>query len=94
MLRVPLSYADESESSCGGGEGEGEGEGEAEDGDAEGAVCVRLAAGADGRFGFNVRGGGGAPVLVSRVAPRTRAMLQEGDQVNFELVDRLPKMRY
>ncbi|XP_013144040.1 PREDICTED: tyrosine-protein phosphatase non-receptor type 4 isoform X2 [Papilio polytes] len=81
VLRVPLSYADESESSCGGGEGEGEGEGEAEDGDAEGAVCVRLAAGADGRFGFNVRGGGGAPVLVSRVAPRTRAMLQEGDQV-------------
>ncbi|CAK1580006.1 unnamed protein product [Parnassius mnemosyne] len=67
-LRVPLSYADESESSecaeCGGGE-----------------VPVRLAAGADGRFGFNVRGGGGAPVLVSRVAPRARSTLQEGDQV-------------
>ncbi|KPJ20419.1 Tyrosine-protein phosphatase non-receptor type 3 [Papilio machaon] len=79
VLRVPLSYADESESSsCGGGEGVCEGEGE---GGAGGAVCVQLAAGADGRFGFNVRGGGGAPVLVSRVAPRTRAMLQEGDQV-------------
>ncbi|KPI99310.1 Tyrosine-protein phosphatase non-receptor type 3 [Papilio xuthus] len=79
VLRVPLSYADESESSsCGGGEGVCEGEGE---GGAGGAVCVRLAAGADGRFGFNVRGGGNAPVLVSRVAPRTRAMLQEGDQV-------------
>ncbi|CAH2048463.1 unnamed protein product, partial [Iphiclides podalirius] len=65
VLRVPLSYADESESSeC-----------------AEGEVAVRLAAGADGRFGFNVRGGGGAPVLVSRVAPRTRSLLQEGDQV-------------
>ncbi|XP_068633737.1 tyrosine-protein phosphatase non-receptor type 4 [Battus philenor] len=65
VLRVPLSYVDESESSeC-----------------AEGEVAVRLSAGADGRFGFNVRGGGGAPVLVSRVAPRTRALLQEGDQV-------------
>ncbi|CAG4940721.1 unnamed protein product [Parnassius apollo] len=66
-LRVPLSYADESESS--------------ESAECGGEVPVRLAAGADGRFGFNVRGGGGAPVLVSRVAPRARSTLQEGDQV-------------
>ncbi|XP_045498055.1 tyrosine-protein phosphatase non-receptor type 4 isoform X2 [Colias croceus] len=70
-LRVPLSYVDESES-----------ESPSQEGEPEGAVCVRLSAGPDGRFGFNVRGGGGgAPVLVSRVAPRTRAHLQEGDQV-------------
>ncbi|KAL0839046.1 hypothetical protein ABMA28_017033 [Loxostege sticticalis] len=66
-LRVPLSYVDESDSGS--------------EPAAEEAVCVRLAAGADGRFGFNVRGGGGGPVLVSRVAPRTRVQLQEGDQV-------------
>ncbi|XP_049873444.1 tyrosine-protein phosphatase non-receptor type 4 [Pectinophora gossypiella] len=65
-LRVPLPYVDESSSS---------------EGAADEAVVVRLAAGGDGRFGFNVRGGGGAPVLVSRVAPATRPMLQEGDQV-------------
>ncbi|XP_038210063.1 tyrosine-protein phosphatase non-receptor type 4 [Zerene cesonia] len=74
-LRVPLSYVDESES-----------ESPSQEGEPEGAVCVRLSAGPDGRFGFNVRGGGaglggGAPVLVSRVAPRTRPHLQEGDQV-------------
>ncbi|XP_050675740.1 tyrosine-protein phosphatase non-receptor type 4 isoform X2 [Leptidea sinapis] len=71
-LRVPLSYVDESESESP----------EPEPDAVEGAVCVRLAAGADGRFGFNVRGGGNnTAVLVSRVAPRTRAHLQEGDQV-------------
>ncbi|XP_047511410.1 tyrosine-protein phosphatase non-receptor type 4 isoform X1 [Pieris napi] len=70
-LRVPLSYVDESES-----ESAAEPEQDSE------AVCVRLSAGPDGRFGFNVRGGGNnTPVLVSRVAPRTRAHLQEGDQV-------------
>ena len=47
-------------------------------------MSVRLSAGPDGRFGFNVRGGGnGTPVLVSRVAPRTRVHLQEGDQVGI-----------
>ncbi|XP_028162060.1 tyrosine-protein phosphatase non-receptor type 4-like [Ostrinia furnacalis] len=66
-LRVPLSYVDESDTGS--------------EAPAEEAVCIRLAAGPDGRFGFNVRGGGGAPVLVSRVAPRTRVQLQEGDQV-------------
>ncbi|CAK1556438.1 unnamed protein product [Leptosia nina] len=72
-LRVPLSYVDESES---------ESPAEPEPDATEGAVCVRLTAGPDGRFGFNVRGGGNnTPVLVSRVAPRTRAHLQEGDQV-------------
>lgn len=51
-------------------------------GDTEcGGVKVRLEPGADGLFGFNVRGGGGAAVLVSRVASRTRLQLQEGDQV-------------
>ncbi|XP_022117971.2 tyrosine-protein phosphatase non-receptor type 4 isoform X2 [Pieris rapae] len=70
-LRVPLSYVDESES-----------ESAAEPEQDNEAVCVRLSAGPDGRFGFNVRGGGNnTPVLVSRVAPRTRAHLQEGDQV-------------
>ncbi|XP_041978945.1 tyrosine-protein phosphatase non-receptor type 4 isoform X2 [Aricia agestis] len=53
---------------------ESESEAEAE------ATCVRLSAGPDGRFGFNVRGAGGA-VIVSLVAPRTRPHLQEGDQV-------------
>lgn len=47
------------------------------------SVVIRLQAGSDGRFGFNVRGGGGGPVLVSRVAPRTRVQLQEGDQVSW-----------
>ncbi|VVD05870.1 unnamed protein product [Leptidea sinapis] len=47
-LRVPLSYVDESESESP----------EPEPDAVEGAVCVRLAAGPDGRFGFNVRGGG------------------------------------
>ncbi|XP_052757634.1 tyrosine-protein phosphatase non-receptor type 4 isoform X1 [Galleria mellonella] len=86
-LRVPLSYVDESESSEGGSgagvcEAEGGGGAGPEEAGGEGGdeVCVRLAAGPDGRFGFNVRGGGGAPVLVSRVAPR-RPQLQEGDQV-------------
>ncbi|XP_072949032.1 tyrosine-protein phosphatase non-receptor type 4 [Epargyreus clarus] len=78
LSRVPLSYVDASES---GSEEEAEASPGAGAGAGEGAVAVRLAAGADGRFGFNVRGGGGAPVLVSRVAPRTRAHLQEGDQV-------------
>lgn len=64
-LRVPLSYVDESESGS----------------EAGADVCVRLTAGADGRFGFNVRGGGNAPVLVSRVASNTRSQLHEGDQV-------------
>ncbi|KAM3962626.1 LOW QUALITY PROTEIN: protein tyrosine phosphatase Meg [Aphomia sociella] len=79
-LRVPLSYVDESESSEGGADvcGEGVGAGAAAGGEGD-EVRVQLAAGADGRFGFNVRGGG-APVLVSRVAPR-RPQLQEGDQV-------------
>ncbi|CAH2096440.1 unnamed protein product [Euphydryas editha] len=96
-LRVPLTYVDESESESApervdddeNGDGDGDGDG---GGEPEGVVCVRLSAGADGRFGFNVRGGGGAgggaggggggaPVLVSRVAPRTRTYLQEGDQV-------------
>ncbi|KAG6439460.1 hypothetical protein O3G_MSEX000791, partial [Manduca sexta] len=68
VLRIPFPYVDESESCSDGGEAEG---GEARS--AEGSVCsagggvvVRLRAGADGLFGFNVRGGGGAPVLVSR----------------------------
>ncbi|XP_061715774.1 tyrosine-protein phosphatase non-receptor type 4 [Cydia pomonella] len=65
-LRVPLSYADDSDTAS-----------EV----ADQTVRVRLSAGADGRFGFNVRGGGGAPVLVSRVAPRSHPQLQEGDQV-------------
>ncbi|CAH4027088.1 unnamed protein product [Pieris brassicae] len=70
-LRVPLSYVDESES-----------ESAAEPEQDSQAVFVRLSAGPDGRFGFNVRGGGNnTPVLVSRVAPRTRVHLQEGDQV-------------
>ncbi|CAH0715739.1 unnamed protein product, partial [Brenthis ino] len=75
-LRVPLTYVDESES-------ESAPERNEEDTEAhEGAVCIRLSAGPDGRFGFNVRGGGNnTPVLVSRVAARTRTQLQEGDQV-------------
>ncbi|XP_073955842.1 protein tyrosine phosphatase Meg [Choristoneura fumiferana] len=64
-LRVPLSYADDTDTASEG----------------EQTVRVRLSAGADGRFGFNVRGGGGAPVLVSRVAPSALSQLQEGDQV-------------
>lgn len=85
FVRIPLTYVDESES-CSDGEGrgaagdEGGGAGGA-GGGGEDAVCIRLAPGADGLFGFNVRGGGAAPVLVSRVAPRTRKHLQEGDQV-------------
>ncbi|XP_053609653.1 tyrosine-protein phosphatase non-receptor type 4 [Plodia interpunctella] len=67
VLRVPLSYVDESSSASEAG--------------VEESVCVRLRPGPDGRFGFNVRGGGGAPVLVSRAAPATRPHLQEGDQV-------------
>ncbi|KAJ0176787.1 hypothetical protein K1T71_007966 [Dendrolimus kikuchii] len=69
VLRIPLSYVDESESGSESAQEE--------------AVTVRLAPGPDGLFGFNVRGGGGggAPVLVSRVAARTRSQLQEGDQV-------------
>ncbi|XP_034831989.1 tyrosine-protein phosphatase non-receptor type 4 [Maniola hyperantus] len=75
-LRVPFPYVDESESESAPEPAEDETEG------IEGAVYVHLSAGADGRFGFNVRGGGnGVPVLVSRVAPRTRVHLQEGDQV-------------
>ncbi|KAF9805342.1 hypothetical protein SFRURICE_007585, partial [Spodoptera frugiperda] len=70
VLRIPLSYVDESESGSEGAES------------AEcGGVKIRLEAGSDGLFGFNVRGGGTAPVLVSRVASRTRLQLQEGDQV-------------
>ncbi|XP_035440035.2 tyrosine-protein phosphatase non-receptor type 4 [Spodoptera frugiperda] len=70
VLRIPLSYVDESESGSEGAES------------AEcGGVKIRLEAGSDGLFGFNVRGGGAAPVLVSRVASRTRLQLQEGDQV-------------
>ncbi|XP_050351058.1 tyrosine-protein phosphatase non-receptor type 4 [Nymphalis io] len=88
-LRVPLTYVDESESESAPERADGEADDGADGGSGaeggeggEGAVCVRLSAGADGRFGFNVRGGGGgAPVLVSRVAPRTRTYLQEGDQV-------------
>ncbi|CAG9786582.1 unnamed protein product [Diatraea saccharalis] len=64
-LRVPLSYVDESSSGS----------------ECGGDVAVRLCAGPDGRFGFNVRGGGTAPVLVSRVAANTRTQLHEGDQV-------------
>ncbi|KAJ8731565.1 hypothetical protein PYW07_004729 [Mythimna separata] len=71
VLRIPLSYVDESES---GSEGN-------ETNECNGGVRIRLEAGSDGLFGFNVRGGGGAPVLVSRVASRTRLQLQEGDQV-------------
>ncbi|XP_026327235.1 tyrosine-protein phosphatase non-receptor type 4 [Hyposmocoma kahamanoa] len=66
-LRVPLPYMDESESGS--------------EAQPDESVVIRLQAGSDGRFGFNVRGGGGGPVLVSRVAPRTRLQLQEGDQV-------------
>ncbi|XP_061383655.1 tyrosine-protein phosphatase non-receptor type 4 isoform X1 [Danaus plexippus] len=74
VFRVPLTYVDDSES-----ESVTE---RAEEDPAEGVVCVRLYPGTDGRYGFNVRGGGGgAAVLVSRVMPRTRAHLQEGDQV-------------
>lgn len=77
-LRVPLSYVDESES------GEDLPEGVPDHSDD--LVTVRLTAGSDGRFGFNVRGGRGGGVLVSRVAPHTpadraRPHLQEGDQV-------------
>ncbi|CAH2265091.1 jg9260 [Pararge aegeria aegeria] len=75
-LRVPFPYVDESESESAPEQAEDDTEG------VEGAVYVHLSAGPDGRFGFNVRGGGnGVPVLVSRVAPRTRVHLQEGDQV-------------
>ncbi|CAB3236635.1 unnamed protein product [Arctia plantaginis] len=70
ILRIPLSYVDESESAS-----------EAESMPGSVGVRVRLAPGSDGLFGFNVRGGGGAPVLVSRVASRTKLHLQEGDQV-------------
>lgn len=70
VLRIPLSYVDESESAS-----------EAESVPGSVGVRVRLAPGSDGLFGFNVRGGGGAPVLVSRVASRTKLHLQEGDQV-------------
>ncbi|XP_075977709.1 protein tyrosine phosphatase Meg isoform X2 [Anticarsia gemmatalis] len=69
-LRIPLSYVDDSETGS-----------DAESVPGAAGVRVRLAAGDDGLFGFNVRGGGGAPVLVSRVASRTRLHLQEGDQV-------------
>ncbi|KAL4705939.1 hypothetical protein ACJJTC_017521 [Scirpophaga incertulas] len=85
LLRVPLSYADDSSSGsesnvANGGAGTLTGSGSLTG--ANGAVSVRLAAGADGRFGFNVRGGGnGAPVLVSRVAAPARLQLHEGDQV-------------
>ncbi|KOB71849.1 Tyrosine-protein phosphatase non-receptor type 4, partial [Operophtera brumata] len=65
VLRIPLTYVDESESAS-----------EPHDE----AVCIHLSADAEGVFGFNVRGGGGAPVLVSRVASRTREQLQQGDQ--------------
>ncbi|KAI5646606.1 protein-tyrosine phosphatase domain-containing protein [Phthorimaea operculella] len=70
-LRVPLPYVDESSS--------------ASEGQPDDAVIITLTAGSDGRFGFNVRGGGGAPVLVSRVAPNTRPRLQQGDQVGNPL---------
>lgn len=70
ILRIPLSYVDASESGS-----------DQESVPGSGGVRIRLAAGSDGLFGFNVRGGGGAPVLVSRVASRTRLHLQEGDQV-------------
>ncbi|GBP80993.1 Tyrosine-protein phosphatase non-receptor type 4 [Eumeta japonica] len=82
-LRVPLSYVDESESGEEGGvigviSGVG---GVVGNGSPDERVTVHLNPGPDGRFGFNVRGGRGTPVLVSRVAPHTRAHLQEGDQV-------------
>ncbi|XP_063891848.1 tyrosine-protein phosphatase non-receptor type 4 isoform X2 [Helicoverpa armigera] len=82
VLRIPLSYVDESESGSDG----------ADTNESNGGVRIRLEPGADGLFGFNVRGGGGAPVLVSRVASRTRLKLQEGDQVisiNGQDVDEL-----
>ncbi|CAN7996916.1 unnamed protein product [Ixodes hexagonus] len=53
-----------------------------------GQVRVRMRADAEGRFGFNVKGGAdqGLPILVSRVVPNTPAdtclpRLNEGDQV-------------
>ncbi|CAD0201475.1 unnamed protein product [Chrysodeixis includens] len=84
VLRIPLSYVDESESGSEECLGSGHsGHDLASLGSAEvcGGVKVRLEPGQDGLFGFNVRGGGPAPVLVSRVASRTRLQLQEGDQV-------------
>ena len=55
-----------------------------------GIVTVTILPDAQGRFGFNVKGGAdqGVPVIVSRVAGQTPAdrcvpRLNEGDQVNF-----------
>lgn len=68
VLRIPLTYVDASESAS-----------ETHDE----SVVIHLSPDAEGVFGFNVRGGGGAPVLVSRVAARTRDQLQQGDQVKL-----------
>ncbi|KAH3719339.1 hypothetical protein DPMN_062171 [Dreissena polymorpha] len=58
--------------------------------DGPGLVTIRMIPDAQGRFGFNVKGGAdqGMPIIVSRVAPNTPAdnadpRLNEGDQVLY-----------